>query len=159
LVLAPILGAGVLILLSADLSYAGASMHRAAPIVLGGGLTLSLVGALVFRRRPRPTVEWRDAAWIHLIGAVAGGSALLSVVLYRAWNPYTDAFTYISIADYLQGHSYFDPAIPGTMQPVLTQMALYQHYGFRMGSNFLLAFFTALFHAEYAFDLYLPVLA
>jgi hypothetical protein len=157
--LAPLVGAGVLALLASVASYAGASMQSAMPFILGASFVLSAAGLAVSTRGCRTRRDWRAASTLHLLGAVAACGVLAAPVIYRAWDPYSDAFTYISIADYLQAHSYFEPAVPGSSHPVLSQMAMYQRFGFRMGSNFLLAFFTALRHADYSFDLYMPTLA
>lgn len=159
-VLAPSIGAAILIVLAATASYAGLAMATAAPLIALGALALSTAGGFLSRRRPvAPVHSWRLLAALHSLGLAAALSALLSALLYNAWNPYNDAFTYVSIADHLQLHSYFEPAVPTATEPLLTQMWLYQALGFRMGSTFLLAFATALFRATYAFDLYLPVLA
>ena len=152
----PILGAGALILLSATASYAGVGMHRAAPLVAGVAMAASCSGWFVARRRPAPVRSWTAPLVVHVLALAAASGLLWSVILYRAWNPYTDAFTYMSIADHLQTHGYFEPVVRQAQQPLLTQMWLYQHFGFRMGSNFLLAFFAALFRADYSFDVYPP---
>jgi hypothetical protein len=148
------------VFLAALTSYAGAPMRPAAPLIVAAALGISAAGAILAGRAPRrAAIDWHTAACVHGAGLVGGASTLLAVALYHAWNPYTDAFTYISIADYLQQHSYFTPAIPDATHPLLTQTWLYQHYGFRMGSNFALALLTGAFRREYAFDVYPTCLA
>jgi hypothetical protein len=160
LLLAPVSGAAVLVLLTSLFSYAGMNLRQALAPVIITGLAASIAGAIVTRQtRTGGTSHWRLAHYIHGVGFLGASSALWSIWLYRAWNPYTDAFTYISIADFLQAHSFFTPAKPSPILPVLTQMAMYQELGFRMGANFLLAFVAALWRADYSFDVYIPVLA
>jgi hypothetical protein len=160
LLMAPVMGAGVLVLLSSLYSYGGMPMITAAPFICATALALSVWGGIAARHRINyGQVHWKAPLFVHALGFIGSASAAASVLLYHAWNPYNDAFTYISIADFLQGHSFFTPAIPGINHPVLTQMSIYQHYGFRMGSNFLLAFFTCLFRQPFSFDLYIPVLS
>jgi hypothetical protein len=159
LLLTPVFGSAVIIFLSSMFSYAGLGMRTAALPIVGIGITLSIA---VYFSKSRPAIHRRDRRiliFANLLGLAAGLSALGSVILYNAWNPYNDAFTYCSIADYLQHASYFKPADPDAYYPVLTQMLLYQRSGLRMGANFLLGFFTALFRNEYSFDTYMPVLA
>lgn len=160
ILLAPVLGAGVLVWLSGFLSYCGLSMRTAAPIICICGIATSAAGVWIAHRRHEFVFKSSGtAAYAHVLGLIGGSSALASIFLYHAWNPYTDAFTYISIADFLQNHSFLSPAIPGATHPVLTQVFIYQQGGYRMGSNFLLSFFAALFHADYSFDVYMPVLS
>jgi hypothetical protein len=159
LLLMPVFGAGGIILISSFLSYAGAGMRYAAPLIVTSGGILSAI--VYFSTPPSSRALSGGPAFIytHLLGFIAGAGAMASVVLFNAWNPYNDAFTYISIADYLQDHSFLTPAEPGAHYPVLTQMLLYQRVGLRMGSNFLLSFFAGLFRREYSFDVYMPTLA
>jgi hypothetical protein len=158
--IAPIFGAGALIILSSLASYAGLAMRMAAPFVAGSGLVLSIVCAMLARRGGwRPAVDWPSTLATQALGLAAGLSALLSVFLYRAWYPYNDTFTYLTIADFLQTNSFFTPATPTALTPLYSTVWSYQQQGFRMGSTFLLAFFTALVRAQYSFDLYLPVVA
>ena len=159
LLLMPVFGAAGIILLSSYLNYAGAGMRTAAPLIFILGLVFS-AGTHIFKVRRSPSrVDWSAAIFSNILGMLAAMAALTSVVLYNAWNPYNDSFTYVSIADYLLQKSFFTPADPGAYQPVLTQILLYQRFGLRMGSNFLLSFFTALFGLEYSFDVYLPTVA
>jgi hypothetical protein len=159
LVMMPVVGAGALLWLSAGASYVGLPMQRAAPLIVLAGLSLSAAGVWSARGRPMPAASWRNALFVHGLSAAAAASVLASVVLYRAWDPYNDAFTYVAIGDYLLGHGYFTPADPGAHHPVLTQIALYQRAGYRMGSNFLLAFFAGLVRATYTLDVFPSVQA
>jgi hypothetical protein len=160
LLVAPVSGAAVLVLLASLCSYAGMTMRQALVPVLVAGSSASLAGMISSRRtRTRRAGDWRLALYVHGVGFIGASSTLWSILLYRAWNPYTDAFTYISIADFLQTHAFFTPATPSPMLPVLTQMSMYQHLGFRMGANFLLALVSALWRVDYSFDVYIPVLA
>jgi hypothetical protein len=158
--LAPAFGAAVIILFASTLSYLGMSMQRAAPLANMLALAVSATGARrAWEARHLDARHWKATLLVNALGFAAAASAVLSVLLYHAWSPYNDAFTYISIADHLQGHSYFEPSIPTATEPLLTQIWLYKTVGLRMGSSFLLAFATALFKGSYSFDFYLPVLA
>ena len=157
--LLPVFGSALVIFLSSVLSYAGVGMRTAAPLVICAGAAISIWVHFWKSYDVISASDWRIAAYTNLLGLSAGFVALSSIVFYAAWDPYTDAFTYCSIADYLQHASYFRPADPDAYYPVLTQMLFYQRSGLRMGSNFLLGFFTALFRKEYSFDTYMPVLA
>jgi hypothetical protein len=159
LLMMPVAGAGLLILATSVASYAGLPMRSSAPLIAGGGLLVSAGSVWLAWRWPAPAVAWRSDAFVHAIGFTAACSLLVSLFLYRAWDPYSDAFTYMTIADYLQDHGAFAIADPGAHHPALTQVATYQHHGYRMGANFLLALFTALVRAPYAFDVYLPAVA
>ena len=159
LLLMPVFGAGGIILLSSFMSYAGAGMRLATPIIFALGVAVSAAVYISNSRASRSFLGWPAAIYTNLIGFIAGVAALASVILYNAWNPYHDAFTYVSIADYLLDKSFFTPADPGAYKPVLSQMLLYQRLGLRMGSNFLLAFFAAFFRREFSFDVYMPTLA
>jgi|GEM_PF-6601450 len=159
LLLTPVFGAGGIILLSSFLSYAGAGMRLAAPLVTALGGAVSAFVYISGYRDSRRISGWPAAVYSHLLGSLVGGAALVSVFLFNAWNPYNDAFTSVSIADYLLDRSFFTAADPGAHQPVLTQMLLYQRLGLRMGSNFLLSFFTGLLRREFSFDVYMPTLA
>jgi len=159
--LAPVFGAGALVLLSGLCSYAGMAMRTAVPAVLVCAATASLACLIASRKRKREVSQHRLRVdlFIHVVGFVGGATVLVSVLLYHAWNPYNDAFTHISIADFLQTHSFFAPAEPTGDHPLLTQIWLYRAMGARMGSTFFLSFAAALFRADFSFDLYLPVLA
>lgn len=158
LLFAPVFGVGLISLLSGAASYAGWSMRSAVPLV-GVALALVAVAGAVRFRAQGVRDEYRAAAWTHAVGFAAALSVLTGVLFLGVWDPYSDAFTYVAIADHLQTHAHFDPVDPGAYQPLLTQMAIYQQLGFRMGTNFLLAFVTAAFRMPYAFDMYIPVLA
>lgn len=157
--LAPVFGAGALVLLSGVSSYAGIAMRSAVPVVLACSAGASIACMLAARGRHTSQHRWRADLFVHAAGFVGGATVLLSVLLYHAWNPYSDAFTHISIADFLQTHSFFAPAEPTGDHPLLTQIWLYRGMGARMGSTFFLAFAAALFRADFSFDVYLPVLA
>ncbi len=159
LLLMPVFGAGGIILLSSFLSYAGLGMRTGAPLIVVIGVGLSAAVCIFNWETKRSLSGWSAAIYVNILGFISGLAALASLLLYNAWDPYNDTFTYVSIADYLLDKSFFTPADPGAYHPVLTQMLLYQRFGLRMGSNFLLSFFAGIFGFEYSFDAYMPTLA
>ena len=94
---------------------------------------------------------------ISAILLIAGFIGTLPLILFNAYHPYEDGFTYIAIADYLLNYSYFDTAEIGSYHAVNSQMFLYQQNGLRMGAQFLLSLMTALFGRGYSFYYFMQV--
>jgi hypothetical protein len=160
LLLMPVVGVCYLVLASSLCSYAGLAMSTAAVPIVVVGAGSSLAGVLSTRRAGADMFAgWRTALFAHGVSWIGAAAVLTGVALYQSWDPYNDTFAYISVADYLQSHPFFAHADVSAAQPVLTQIALYERTGLRMGATFLLALVTALFRAEFSFDLFLPVVA
>ena len=92
-VLAPVIGAAVLALVSGWFSYAGLSMRTALPLVCMSTAACSAAGVIVARRRGLTRTRYRLPLYVQVVGGLGGASALTSLVMFHAWNIYTDAFT------------------------------------------------------------------
>ncbi|MFC6230993.1 hypothetical protein ACFQI7_24515 [Paenibacillus allorhizosphaerae] len=161
LVLSFLLGFLWLILVSSWSSFIGLTFERSSIYILGISIFLSLI-ALAWEIRTKNLSSWQPSKNIIMLVSLAfvSGIVILSpVLIFKAINLYNDAFTYLSISDYLLTHSYFDEARPDANSPWLTQMKLYQVMGYRMGSQFFLSLITAIFSRHFSLDLYISVLA
>ena len=90
---------------------------------------------------------------------LAGLLSMAPILIYNACSPYVDGYTYICIGDYLKDHGYSHDVTLDQFHPWLTQIGLYKHYGFRIGVQYLLAFFCSLFSLKYSIFVYAPVSA
>lgn len=152
--LAPLLGVGATSLLTGYLSYLGISCEAirwAVPpaLVLLGVVSLRKEDLLLYHR-------WVVA--VLCVGVLGGMVVLFPSLLWNGVYPYTDQFTYISIADYLRNHGFFDKALFDFFHPFHTQVALYQT-GFRMGTQFFLGVMSAVAGVPFSIELFLPVVA
>ncbi|WP_410770723.1 hypothetical protein [Fontibacillus sp. BL9] len=156
-----LLGTVWLILISSWVSYLGFSMKDSYLYILLVTVIIDII-ALLSEIRNKRLREWIPGKYQIIVlfcGLISSLIILFPILYFKAFNPYTDGFTYISIADYLLNHSYFQPADPNPYYPWLTQMKLYQDAGYRMGAQFLLSFMTALFNREMSLEVYMPVTA
>lgn len=156
-----LLGAVWLILINSWVSYLGFSMKESYLFILLATVIIDII-ALVSEIRNKRLREWIPGKYQIIVlfcGLISSLIILFPILYFKAFNPYTDGFTYISIADYLLNHGYFQPADPNPYYPWLTQMKLYQDVGYRMGAQFLLSFTTALFNREMSLEVYMPVTA
>ncbi len=152
-------GVMFLILFSAWLSYLGFTFENVAKIIFGTSVILSLV-SIIKEYRSGNNKDWvlsLNQSIVLLLAFFSGIIVLTPVIIFNA-IPSMDCFTYVSIADYLQNHSYFDSANPNPYSPWLTQMKIYQVYGFRMGTSFLLSFFSSLLWQKYSIILFMPLI-
>ncbi|MCZ8512557.1 hypothetical protein O9H85_09035 [Paenibacillus filicis] len=161
LILAFLLGFLWLILFSSWSSYAGFSFVKSCYYLLGISCLLSLI-TLIIEYRNRTLHNWlltKHTAIVLFLSFLSGIIVLSPMLIFKAFNPYVDAFTYLSISDYLLTHSYFDPAQPDANSPWLTQMKMYQVMGYRMGAQFFLSFIASIYNRHFSLDVYVPVLA
>lgn len=76
LLLMPVFGAGGIILLSSFMSYAGAGMRMAAPVVFVSGVVFSVLAYISNRRDSRSFLGWPAAVYANSLGLVVGVAAL-----------------------------------------------------------------------------------
>jgi len=96
----------------------------------------------------------RHAFMTAFFGMVCGVSVLAPLFVFGAMDAHNDAFTYLVHSNWLQMHPFSEIITPKTVLPQNTQVSIYQLGNFRMGGSFLLAFFQALFHREWSFEVY-----
>lgn len=150
-------GGAVSMIVSYWLNFLGLPM-RAVWILLAAVCAVAWGGAIrlgLFTTEKRRMEK--HSVVLLLLCIFAGALALLPTLIYQAGFPYGDEYTYISIADYLLDHSYRMPVEMDQYSPWLTQIYLYQTAGFRMGAQFLLSLWTAIFQQSYSIFLYGPV--
>ena len=149
-------GTGALGLIFGWTSYLGIAGKYAGPLIL---VVLLLVviyclmkGKLHFSKLNR---EYLKLLVIALIGIILG---LKSILLFHAYNPFNDTFTYLSISDYLQNFPFSKQAEPGNTYPILAQVLGDQVNHLRMGANFFLAFIQSILPVERSYQIYPAVL-
>jgi hypothetical protein len=95
---------------------------------------------------------WKHLPWLALLASTPCALWVLAPVSAAGGYGLTnDFFTYVSISTWLQNHAFAQPAAADPYQPGLSQILLYQTYGFRMGGLYLLASIQKLsFHSAQA---------
>ena len=93
-----------------------------------------------------------------LFALASGVTILAPLLVYGAYNAHNDAFTYLAHSGWLQDHPFSDIIEPGLVTPLTTQIAMYQHFGFRMGGSFLLALVQSAFGLQWAYPAYPAVI-
>ncbi len=156
-----VLGSIWLTMISSWFSFIGLTMKQGAIYI--SILTLLLGGlALGSEIKKRTISDWkpdRYSLWVMSLGVISGLLLLSGTLIFKAFNPYTDGFTYVAIADYLLYNGYFAQADPNPYYPWLTQMRLYQEFDYRMGAQFLLSLITAILGRDLSIDVYMPLTA
>jgi hypothetical protein len=152
------LGTAVLTILCATSSHAGLGERRALVVVglaLAGLLLWSLRGRSQRRRRPR--LRW--SAWMPLAVALAVASVvgLLPVAWQHSFCPFSDAFYYDAVSDWLVGHAVSEPAPCSADRPALAVVRTFQDSGLRLGTSFLQSALTAALGATHALLLFYAV--
>jgi hypothetical protein len=142
-------------------SQLGAPGKIAGPVILAVSLLLSGPSAVKvalekdrFWYRP-----WHPLLVFLGISVTGIVLALTPILLFHAYFSYGDAFTYLSIADYLQDHPFSEPAEPNPFHPVLTQPRLYQLLGLRMGAMYFFSFVQSIIPGAMAWEVYPTVMA
>jgi hypothetical protein len=156
LVLIPTLfGAFFIALLTSTLNYLGWPVYVIDKWVL---LFLTLISIISFIK-VRKEIAFPPEDWVvGIICFLAGIIVMLSLLLFKSFNPYNDTFTYVSIADYLVKHKWLTSVdMSWGNDVVISQVNIYKANVFRMASQFLLAFFTSIFQRPYSLEMYLPV--
>ncbi len=162
LIAAPILGFAIISLATAYGSYIGINSSQIAlPLVtvLFIFSTITIIvkrGTLIAALKSFST----DSSFFWIIIAFAFINAailLLPSIIYNSYNLFGDNVTYITISEYLRNHSYFQAANPH-LELWTDHMALYQLGYLRMGAQFFLSFFVALFNLPHTIYIY-PAMA
>ncbi len=96
---------------------------------------------------------------LFLFSIVSSTTVLFPLLRFDAYNPFNDTWTYLVHGQWLQEHAFSTPAIASGYHPALTQVALYQGAGHRMGASFLLAWVQAAFGLEWSYYAYPAVTA
>lgn len=149
----PVLGLAALVLLATLYGWISAFSFK---------ITLPLVLALVviavsFEKRKLNLLK--DSVWLCLFALICAMPVWAQIFKYGGYNPFTDIFTYIAQAQWLQEHPFTDKVITSGNYPALTQVALYQWSGSRMGGTFLLGFVQSLFNLKWSYYAYTSVVS
>lgn len=152
------LGTAVITILCATSSHAGLSERRAL-VVVGLALTGLLLWSLRGRaQRPRPPrLPW--SAWLPLAVALAVAAVvgLLPIAWQHSFSPFSDAFYYDAVSDWLVGHGVSEPAPCSADRPALAIVWAFQDSGMRLGSSYLQSALTAALGASHALLLFYAV--
>ena len=120
-----------------------------------GAVTIPLVVFSLWREKsPRLRVGLFGS--LLLFTLVVSGSVLFPILRYEAFNPFTDAFTYLEHAQWLQTHSFSEVAVASGYHPEVSQVRLYQANGHRMAASFYLAWVQATFDINWSYYAYPP---
>lgn len=120
--------------------------------------TLLLVGLCLIYESKKQEL-WRHSLCVGLMALIASLPVLGPELLYAGYNPFTDIFTYLAQSQWLQWHAFSEKVVSVADHPALTQIALYQATGARMGGTFFLAFVQSLFHLTWSYDAYLSTVS
>lgn len=101
----------------------------------------------------------KDSGWLFLFGFMCAAPVLAPIFRFAGYNPFTDIFTYLAQAQWLQEHAFTDKVITSGNYPAFTQIALYQITGSRMGGSFFLGFIQSLFALEWSYTAYIPAVS
>lgn len=146
--IAPILGLAFLIL--ASTLYGWITAFKS---LYSLSLTTIIVGLAFFFEKRKITVI-KDSVWIFLFASICSLPILAPIIRFGGYNPFTDIFTYLAQAQWLQEHSFAEKAVTSGNYPYLTQIALYQESGSRMGGSFLLGYIQSLFALRWSYYAY-----
>lgn len=121
-------------------------------------LTLLLIFiAFVFERKK--SIFLKDFFYICAFSTICALPVLAPIFRFGGYNPFTDIFTYLVQAQWLQEHAFTEKVITSGNFPALTQVALYQITGSRMGGSFFLGFVQSLFNFEWSYYAYTATVA
>jgi hypothetical protein len=153
LFLAPVLGLALYIILATGVGW----LMGARPWVTVGVTLLVSMISLRFEK------DWQGFGlvmiWQLAVGVLVSFGVLASVIHCGGYDVFNDTFTYLVHAQWLQKHSFLTPAAPTALEPVYTQVSLYQTLGLRMGASFFLAWVQASSPFEWSIDVYPAVVA
>ena len=147
--LAPVLGLSSLTIVA---SLIGRFLPMGKSAVVPLAATGLLFLALLLEKHKSQAL--RHALSISFFGLFCGTSVLVPLFKYGAFDAHNDAFTYLVHGNWLQVHAFSEIITPEAVTPQNSQMAIYQVANLRMGGSFLLAFFQALFHAPWSYEVY-----
>jgi hypothetical protein len=121
-------------------------------------LALALVVAASMAAEALPREALAQAGLTGLYAVCTSGAMLVPLLLFGGYNSSNDAFTYLAQSDWLQLHAFHETIPADKVTAPLTQIALYQQLGFRMGGTYLLGFFQALLNVRWSYDIYPAVI-
>lgn len=151
--LSPIIGLAVLLLCVTLFGWL--SPFSFTPSLVGT-LTLAFI-ALFFDNR-KATLP-KQVLYLSIFTCLCALPVIAPLFRYGGYNPFTDIFTYLAQSQWLQTHSFAEKATPSGFYPTLTQIALYQKTGSRMGGTFLLAYVQSLFDIKWSYNAYLATVS
>ena len=105
-----------------------------------------------------PVTAFKVAGGASLFGALASAGWFFTVIRFEAFNPYNDAFIYLVHAQWLQTHPFREAIRISEYHPALTQVAVYQIQGFRMGASFLFGWVQGAFGVDWSYLVYPAVM-
>jgi hypothetical protein len=145
LLLSPVIGLSILTLAATFFCW----IFRATPY-LCIPITLLLTGvAFRFDRNKGVLLKHLFVLWVY--AATASGALFYGLLRYNCFNPCNDFFTYLVHSQWLQQHAYHEPAMLSGSFPFLSQVALYQQTGLRMGASFFMSWIQAIFGAPLSY--------
>jgi hypothetical protein len=117
---------------------------------------LLVIAMLVFAllREQHIGQAFRHALIVSAFGIACGASVLAPLFAYGAFNAHNDAFTYLVHGNWLQEHAFGEVMPADQVDPLNTQVLLYQQEGLRMGASFLLALMQALLSLRRSYEVY-----
>ncbi|OGV28042.1 MAG: hypothetical protein A3F18_05205 [Legionellales bacterium RIFCSPHIGHO2_12_FULL_37_14] len=151
--LSPILGLAILVLYTA---YFGRFLPFRFDYTLLSAIIMLLVAGFYEKDFKLMLKDWLQ---ICVFATICSLPVLAPIIRYHGYNPFTDIFTYIAQAQWLQSHAFSEKVIASGHYPALTQIVLYQNSGSRMGGSFLLAYIQALFHLEWSYSAYIQTIS
>jgi hypothetical protein len=117
-------------------------------------LLVMIMTGLAIATEKNKAEAFRHGLTIAIFGLFSCFSLLSALYYAGALNPHNDTFTYIAQGDWLQTSPFRALLTDENVTPAATQIALYQHEGFRMGGTYLLGLFQSLLNIRWAFDIY-----
>jgi hypothetical protein len=146
--IAPILGLSALILFTT--LYGWIAPFK---LIYSLPLTIAIVAlSFIFEKKKHELLK--DSAYIGVFAFLCALPILAPIIRFSGYNPFTDIFTYLAQAQWLQEHSFAEKVITSGNYPALTQIALYQESGSRMGGSFLLGYVQSLFALKWSYYAY-----
>ena len=149
--LAPMFGLGILTMTA---STYGQFYPFQSNVTLLFLVLITICGFLIERNRIEIIKAWCATALLAVIVTIP---ILGTALRFDGFNPFSDAFTYLVHGQWLQNHSFNEPALISGHYPANTQVALYQFAGSRMGASFFLGFIQSAYHLEWSYMAYLGV--
>ncbi len=156
--LAPALGLAVLLAPATLLGWWGHGFRWWICLPITAGLTLAAVWQLSRREDRRLPQPWR-AGRLMGFAAIASFPILGQVLLYNAFNPFNDTWSYLYQAQWLQRHGFAEPAVIAGHHPVAVSVLAWQRSGLRITPSFLLGWLQAAFGMDWSYQIYPAVLS
>jgi hypothetical protein len=145
----PALGLAVFVLLATAVGWLGVGFRPWICLSFTAGLVALSVWADY-----NPAMLRRTAGRIAGFCVVSSVGWFFSVIRFGAFDPFSDAFTYLAHAQWLQANAFRTPAIASGQYPAFTQIAFYQALGGRMGASFLFGWVQATFGIDWSYLVY-----